>query len=216
MKKRSLRLLAASAAVLCAASAAHAGVLFSDLGTSGTIYNTSNNFAVVGTAYGAGATWANLFTVAGSGNLAVSQIDLALLYGNGGSFVASIWSDSSGVPGAQVGGASWSGTTTVSSCCALVSFQNISGVTLVGGQSYFLVVAAGIPLTTDYWVWNNQGATGTVASTTYGGSSWSANTATLSAFDVLGGSSAVPEPGTLLTLLVASAGLALSKRISRS
>ena len=63
------------------------------------------------------------------------------------------------MPGSQVSGASWSGTTAVSSCCSLVSIQNISGVTLLGRQSYFLVVAAGIPLTSEYWMWNNQGAT---------------------------------------------------------
>jgi hypothetical protein len=51
---------------------------------------------------------ADLFTVGGTGNQTVSEIDLGVTHESGlNTFSASIWTDVSGIPGSQVAGASW-------------------------------------------------------------------------------------------------------------
>jgi len=193
--------------------------LFSDLGPAGDVYGfeswaVSGSESQVGTSY----TTAALFTASGTGALPVTGIDLAVTEAivSGGqpaqsyTFYASLWTDSAGLPGAEVPGAYWSLSTTLpdASCCALVFVTNIMGVTLTGGQQYFMVLG---PLSiTDNsateWAWNSQGATGVVLGSEDGGSTWTLGGSgnTLGAFDVL----STPEPATWPVLLaLAGAGL---------
>jgi hypothetical protein len=187
---------------------AMATTLFTDLGSTPPIYDCCTAWTVDG---GSGTpsssfTVASLFTVAGSGSLAVDQIDLAMSNASGpDTFYATIVLDNSGTPGAQVAGALWSPLTTTQAfgdCCALVSITGITGVILTGGQQYFMILG---PLSTsdtsnNAWNWNNQGVAGDIQQSNDGGVTWidGGSGSTLSAFDVL--DSAVPEPGSLLLL----------------
>jgi hypothetical protein len=196
----------ALAVCACGLPATAGTVLFSDLGTVSPIYDSSSGNEVFGSASSTGIlakgsnTDAEMFTVAGSGSLPVTQIDLAVL-GNPGTngFAASIWTDVSGSPGAQVSGAFWNLFGVSGACCPLVSQTGITGVTLIGGQSYFMVVGPRIITDTSQNIWanNNQGATGDFQESGNGGSTWSDFGSQKSlAFDVL----STPEPSTLLLL----------------
>jgi len=197
----------ALAVCLCSLPAT-AGVLFTDLGTVSPIYNCCAGYSVAGSgAFGTSFSVANLFTVLGSGSLAVGEIDLAVGYLDSPyTFDASIWTDASGSPGTQVSGADWNGLTSSTAfggCCGLVSITGISGVNLTGGNSYFMVLTPVSLSDNSYTAWNlnNQGATGDWQSSSNDGGTWTDNGAdnTLGAFDVLG-NTGTPEPGSLLLL----------------
>jgi hypothetical protein len=204
LKQFRLLLMAVLALGLCGLPAM-AGTLFSDLGPAGSVYNGGSGWTVSGTGtVGTSFSSADLFTVAGSGSLAVSQIDLAVSNAAGvNTFYATIWTDNSGTPGSQVAGASWnplSTTTSFGDCCGLVSITGITGVSLTGGQQYFMILG---PLSTsdnswNPWNQNNQGVNGDVQYSTDGGVTWNdMGSNTTGAFDVL---SATPEPGSLFLL----------------
>ncbi len=184
--------------------------LFSDLGPPGNPYDCCNGATITGSGFPGGYSdiGASAFTVSGSGSFAVSQVDLGVGYvGSLHTFYASIWTDDGGLPGTQVSGAYWTNLTTntqFGSCpptCpggGLVTVSGISGVSLVGGQSYFMIVGP-VALDDDSWnAWNNnnQNQTGTTLYSTDGGATWnSRGISPLNAFDVL-----TPEPGSLLLL----------------
>jgi PEP-CTERM motif-containing protein len=212
LKLDRLSFLVAALAFGVGSPPAMADTLFTDLGSTPPIYNGSMGWEVNGSGVpgigGPSFTVANLFTVAGSGSLAVDQIDLAvsnsLLFET---FYATIVMDDSGTPGAEVAGALWTNldaTQPFNNCCALVSVTGITGVTLTGGQQYFMILG---PLSTtdmsdNVWNWNNQGVVGDVQQSQDGGATWNdlggvnGGVNTLGAFDILG----VPEPGSLLLL----------------
>jgi PEP-CTERM motif len=185
--------------------------LFSDLGPPGNVYNCCTGWTVAGTGtLGTSFTSANLFTVGGSGNFSVDQIDIAESFVvPPDTFYASIWTDNGGLPGTQVAGAFWNNLVTTEpagSCCNLVTIGGISGVTLTGGQSYFIVLGP-VSLTDASWTvfdWNNQGVNGLDLFSTDGGSSWTSNGTgnPLGAFDVIGhqGGGTTPEPSSMLLL----------------
>jgi hypothetical protein len=209
---------------VCSLPAAAGTVLFSDLGTGFDVYATGPGFNVAGSEGGtaSSATEANLFTVSGSGSEAVSQIDLgasSFYLGALGTFYAAIWTDSGGVPGSQVAGAYWSQTTytVFGNCCNLVSIAGISGVTLTGGQQYFMILGPVSLSDSSMVAWNenSQGVTGLAIYSTDGGGTWTnggVEPIPIGAFDVIG----TPEPGTMLLL---SSGLLalgfLRKRLHR-
>ena len=90
----------------------------------------------------------------------------------------------------------------------VVSITGISGVTLTGGDEYFLVLE---PLATDgslAWYVNNQNITGDVLLSADGGTTWTGGIGTTAASDVLGSSNAAgtPEPSTFA---LPGAGIAL-------
>ena len=135
---------------------------------------------------------ANQFTPLASGS--VSQIDIAVGYVSGvNSFYASLWTSSGNLPGTQL--ARWdnlSSSTSFGQCCGLVTISGISGLSLIAGNSYFLVLGPeNISSTTfEWWNLNNTGVMGLDLYSTDGGITWNNNgQQTLGAFDVLGVSS---------------------------
>ncbi|MGA3315395.1 MAG: PEP-CTERM sorting domain-containing protein [Candidatus Korobacteraceae bacterium] len=203
---------------LCVSSLpAMADTLFNDFG-SGFNYNCCIGWAVSGTgSIGTSFTQANLFTVSGSGNFSVSSFDLGVGYVEGtNSFFASIWTDNAGLPGTEVGGAYWgnlSSSQAFGGCCGLVTVTGISGVTLTGGQSYFMLLGpmTNSSTTWEAWNWNSQSVNGLDLYATSGcqdgggtGCVWNSNGTgnPLGAFDVQGTPSGgtTPEPSSLLLL----------------
>jgi hypothetical protein len=201
-QKRLQSLLLPAMALGIGSLPATAGILFSDLGPPGNVYSCCAGRAVYGSgAIGTSFSEAALFTVAGTGNLQVGEIDLAVTNGSGylNTFDASIWTDSGGLPGLQL--ASWlnlSATTPEETCCGLVSITGITGVTLTGGQQYFMVLGPVNPTdnSANLWMWNTQGVAG--VSSLYsndGGATWGSYGPDEQqfAFDIT-----TPEPGSLL------------------
>jgi hypothetical protein len=220
-------LLAAGALCLCELPASGGIILFSDLGPGGS-YDNTGGFVLQGAGNccsfpGSTYSYADRFTVAGSGSEAVSQIDLGVtnLLPSAfpvcadpttclNTFFASIWTDVSGSPGSQVPGAYWSLTSEPHGSSALVSVTGISGVTLIGGQQYFMIVGPLSPTDNSLNTWdtNNQGVFGGAQYSTDGGVTWIPYPTFLaiSAFDVVGVGTGVPEPSALALL---GAGIAL-------
>lgn len=186
---------------------------FTDLGTSGNLYNPSTGWTVSGTGeIGTSFTAANLFTAGATGS--VSEIQLAVgLAGGTNSFFAALYTDSGNAPGTEI--AQWnnlSSSETFGECCNLVTISGITGVNLTAGTSYFMVLGPmNLTATTfEAWNWNNQGVNGLDLYATTGcqngsgtGCSWVSNGTgnPLGAFDVIGSTGqTVPEPSSLLLL----------------
>lgn len=209
VKKFALCLVAVA---LCSLPALAQTTLFSDLGTGTDVYQANEGWTVAGSGIlGESFTAANEFTAGASGS--VSQIDIGIGTAAGAnSFFAALYTASGSAPGTLI--QQWdnlSATETFGQCCGLVTISGITGVNLVAGTSYFLVLGpTDLTSTTfDAWNFNSTGATGTDLYATSGctnGSgnncSWNSNgTQTIGAFDVQGSTGAtVPEPSSLLLL----------------
>jgi hypothetical protein len=206
-------------ALLPVVSANASVVLFSDLGTGGSVYQTSGGSIVKGSGIGGPSiTQALPFTVSGSGDFLVIQIDLAIVQNAGlSTFAASIWTSNAGLPGTELGSWNLSTSEPTNGCCGLASQTGITGVTLTGGTQYFMV--AGPQSLTDnsdnLWDLNTLGVVAAQIASLDGGSSWiSDSPGTEAAFDVLGGSPA-PEPDSLLLLGTGLAGVLAVRRKAR-
>lgn len=173
--------------------------IFDDFGP-GFDYDCCSGWTVAGPGSGVGwFTAANEFTAGISGSVGQIDIALGLVTGDGGATV-SLWTDNAGLPGVQLGAWGVTATEIFGECCGVVTIAGITGVNLVGGQDYFLMVAPG---DADWiaWNFNTTGATGLGLYSNDGGASWISNgSVTLGAFDILSGGAGVPEPATMLLL----------------
>ena len=190
---------------------ANASTLFTDLGTGSNVYDPNNGSTVKGSGSGGNSiTQARPFTVSGSGDFLVTQIDLGVVTQTGAAdFTASLWTSASGLPGTELG--SWNLPINVhlGSCCGLATQTGITGVTLTGGTQYFMVVGPQSLSDNSFnqWQWNTQGAVATQLGSLNGGATWINDSVGPNlAFDVLGDSPA-PEPGSLLLLGTGLAGM---------
>lgn len=184
--------------------------IFSNLGSPGDVYNSNNGSVVAGSASSMGTsfTTANQFTAANGGN--VTQINLAVSsIGTPAGFNASIWTNSGGLPGSQILGAFWGGltsTTVFGSGFGLVTINGISGLSLNGGESYFMILSPENSGDSSFNAWNTNttGVNGRNLASFDDGSSWvlQSNSSPIGAFDILSGTIPVPEPNTF-TLLFA-------------
>jgi len=141
-------------------------------------------------------TAANEFVAGASGSISQIDIGIGTVLGANSFFVA-LYEASGGEPGTLIG--QWSNLTateTFGQCCGLVTISGISGVSVVAGTSYFLVLGPTNldSSTSDMWNLNSTGVTGTDLYATSGcqngsgnGCSWNSNgTQTLGAFDIIG------------------------------
>lgn len=180
---------------------ANASVLFSDLGTGGSVYSTSPGSVVKGSGLGGPSiVQARPFTVSGTGDFLVDQIDAGVAFQLGAhTYEAAIWTDNSDQPGTQLG--SWTITATegLGACCGLATQTGITGVTLTGGVKYWMTVAAGTTTTEGEWQPNTVGQTSEQLGSLDNGATWiHDSTGTNTAFDVLGSAAvSAPEPGSL-------------------
>ena len=201
------------ALALCSLPAMAQSTLYSDLGTGTNVYYCCEGWTVSGSGtIGESFTSANEFTAGASGS--ISQIDIGIGTAAGAnSFFAALYSvGGGGEPGTLI--QQWSNlsaTETFGDCCGLVTISGITGVNVVAGTSYFLVLGPTnlTSATFDAWNFNTTGATGTDLYATSGcqngtgnNCTWNSNgTQTIGAFDVLGSTGAsVPEPSSLLLL----------------
>jgi hypothetical protein len=229
VKKKSIYTWALLALAVCTVTIpANASVLYSDFGTvPASLYSPSNYLDINGSTSVIGAisgdtsnSVADLFTVQGTGSIAVEEVDFAVSQVSGpGTFVASIWTDVGGVPSVEK--ASWSLSTTnpAGTCCAIESVTGISGLALTGGTQYFMVLApvSDTDASWNGWNENNQGVHGTSLESSNGGSTWtSLGTTPFGAFDVLSDPpSVVPEPVTWFTLAAGAALVLMFRRYLR-
>jgi hypothetical protein len=199
-------------------------VLFSDLGSPVSFGNLGS---VVQGSNGNTRNWitqAREFTVSGSGNFDVTQIDLAMMQNGGSSaFMAGIFTNDGAVPGTQIG--SWIDLTANAfcgaSCYPLATQSGITGITLTGGDTYWMVAGPqSSTATTDVlWMDNTHGSHSLLVASLDGGQHWiSDGQGTNAAFDVLGDAvvASVPEPSSLILFTAGMLPLVLAIRRRRS
>ena len=178
-----------------------ATVLFSDLGTGANVYDGSDGSQISGSGSGNWITQGRAFTVSGSGVFALSQIDLGVVNYSPApaTFTASLWTNSSSQPSVELGSWNLSTTQEIDTCCALVTESGITGITLMGGVEYWIVLGpqSSSDSSRNAWANDSTGVNGDRLGSLNGGSTWiDDGTGTDAAFDVLG--SAVPEPSSVL------------------
>jgi hypothetical protein len=159
-QERDMRLLSIPAALTAAFATitpAKADVIFTDFFGPGDGFNLSLNYTVSGPASSLGSSAlspAAGFTPTGNDNL--SEIDVALENVSGtNNAVVSLWTDSSGATGTELG--SWNVSGLPIGSGAVIVIDGITGITLTSSDTYFVEVAPGAANTYDGWLLSESG-----------------------------------------------------------
>ena len=205
--KKAVGVLLLAAVALNVTPSVHASTIFSTLGP-GSTYALSSPLAV-GAACSPLCDEAAAFTVPSGSNYQLTQIDVAIVYGDSGTngVTIKLFTDSGGIPGALVPSATWVLTglpvsPLPTSIQPSQTIAAISGIILDGGTQYWLAVFPEDSTARMGWAFDATGQSGQVATSFNGASSWG-GASTYSptvAFDVQGTVSPIPEPDTLLLL----------------
>jgi len=169
--------------------------VYSDFGPGQSYYPNVGYFVTAGETMGIG------FTNSTGQNVDLTQIDVAIGVSSGNNSVTlGLYTDNGGVPGTFL--ESWIVDNLpawpASPCCPVDTVFDSAGVVLQNGATYFLTATAGSGGGNVDWSINNIGASGPALGSN--GTSWNVfTTTTANAFDVLG-TTAVPEPPTLLLM----------------
>jgi len=170
-------------------------------------------------------------------NADVTQLDLAMsyFYGGGNNFpgvTLTLVNDAFGLPGTNVLFTDFRDIVPIvtndigGTCCALLTVNVGPGVSVLAGQTYWLVANPSDSNSTDFWQFNNTGAAGWAidykflppdGTTIPDPNGWIAQSGPRPAFAVIG--TPTPEPSTLICLLGGFALLAvvsLKRTASRS
>ena len=204
-------------ALFCS-TAAFADTIVSTLGAGNTYNGTIGGPTISGADTEYDAT-AQFFT--SSGNFAVTQIDIALVSLDGtNSAAVSLWTDSAGQPGAQLG--SWvaspfPASSSLSSATTSLSggqmITGITGVQLLSGQSYFLEAAPGAPDTDLFWYQQTAAPGSGVYSTGSPSGPWVSEAGSPDgAYAVFGNTVSAPEPASILLALAGLAAIGFLRR----
>lgn len=207
-----LLLAAAVLVILMGGVPAHANsVIYSNLGSGGTVYQQSGGYSVNGVSI---PPINSAFAFTPSANYDLAQIDLALGNISGtNSVIVTILTDSSDAPGTVLDTWDLTGlpafgttSTTLQTLTPGSSTTPSAVIALNAGVQYWIEAAPGTSSTYDGWNFNSTGATGPTWQSTTGPTT----TETSGAFDVLGNSvtATTPEPSTWLLLGIGLLALA--------
>jgi len=192
-------------------------ILFSDLGTPASYGNNPSIMRGGNGNSGNEITLAREFMVSGAGDFDVTQFDLAAVQNgvNPGTFTVSIWTNSSSLPGTEIGPSfDLTASPAPNDEHTLVTQSGVTGITLTGGVDYWMVLEPRSLTDNSVVQWENNvhGSTSPLVGTNSGTTNWiSDGNGANAAFDVLGDPvvSGVPEPGSLILLAAGLAALPL-------
>jgi len=162
-------------------------------------------------------------------NADVTQLDLAMSFypGGGGNFpgvTLTLVNDASGLPGKNVLFTDFRDIVPIvtfdlgGTCCALLTVNVGPGVSVLAGQTYWLIANPSDSNSTNFWQFNNTGATGWAidykflppdGTTLPDPNAWIAQNGARPAFAVLG--TPTPEPSAMISLFL---GLLLLTAVS--
>lgn len=196
--------------LLFAGTGAQAGVIFSDLGAPGSLYDWGSAYLVFGSMdpnYPVGYSGEKAASFTPGVTDTVVQLDLALGYGysTGAEVTVSLDSDSGGTPGTAL--ESWDADVLapLNPGFPIVTLLSPLPVTVTGGSQYWLVVGPATETTDVGWANAGDGQPSVVPGTTTAynndGSGW-VDAPFSEAFDVLDSATSTPEPGSIALLSI--------------
>ncbi len=200
---------------LCVSGHAWAGIVYSNLGSGGSVYDGVYGWYASTVSSGNPGLFQPAFSFTPAATTYFTELDLPLQMIEGANAVTvELLSDSSGIPGAVLESWSVTGLPTYSgSCCALQTLSGDGTIPLFSGTPYYVAVLPN-DINSDTWaLWNlnDTGATGNTFENQ--GTGWFVYETgqPAAAFEVQGNT---PEPGTA-ALMLAAAAVALFGKLRR-
>ena len=179
---------------LLSSAALQADIIYSNFNaTPGNLYNPSG--AAIGGATSIPGRYDQAFAFVSPANYLLTGLNIPLELVEGtNDAVISLWDNNGGVPGSALTGWVTGPVPLNPQCCGFQSLVANDPVTLLAGQTYWVLAVANGSNTWISWSYNNIGAVGSDALRHSDGAFQVDNNSLMAAFQVLG--TPVPEPTT--------------------